>query len=77
MPHNALAHHIDSWCATHNKTQRELAVLLKATPASVSRWKTGVAVPSMRSLYKLARAIGVSADELLKDFQVAAKQEAG
>jgi transcriptional regulator with XRE-family HTH domain len=47
-------------------TQAALADMLGVTQKDISRWETGVREPSATWIKKLAEALGVSADELLK-----------
>lgn len=46
-------------------TQRQLAALCDTTEVSVSRWVRGKRVPDAETLYKLCKALDVSADYLL------------
>jgi len=46
-------------------TQRQLAVLCDTTEVSVSRWVRGKRIPDAEMLYKLCKALNVSADYLL------------
>lgn len=47
-------------------TQTALADMLGVTQKDISRWENGVREPSATWIKKLAEALGVSADELLK-----------
>ena len=46
-------------------TQRQLAALCDTTEVSVSRWVRGKRVPDAETLYRLCKALDVSADYLL------------
>lgn len=48
-----------------NMTQQELADCLHVTNKAVSKWETGKSLPDGATLEPLARALGVSVDELL------------
>ena len=52
--------------AAANLTQTALADMLGVTQKDISRWENGVREPSATWIKKLAEALGVSADELLK-----------
>ena len=41
-------------------TQAELATLLEVTPGTVSQWESGTTEPTLRSVKKIAKALGVS-----------------
>ena len=49
-----------------NLTQTALADILGVMQKDISRWENGVREPSATWIKKLAEALGVSADELLK-----------
>ena len=55
-------------------TQLELAYKLGVTPATVSNWERGVFEPKAGQLRALARAFGVSMDEI--DFVESEKKDA-
>lgn len=46
-------------------SQQELAEALNVSRQAVSRWETGVSVPSMENLLALSRAFGVSVNEFI------------
>lgn len=46
-------------------TQRMLATLIGTTEQSVSRWARGNRIPDVDALYKMCKALDVSADYLL------------
>lgn len=46
-------------------TQRQLAVLCDTTEVSVCRWVRGKRIPDAEMLYKLCKALDISADYLL------------
>ena len=48
-----------------NLTQQELADLLQVSNKTVSRWESGGGYPDVPMLVPLARALGVSVDDLL------------
>ena len=50
-----------------NLTQEELASMLGVTKAAVSKWENEESYPDITLLKPLARAFGVSVDELLDD----------
>ncbi|MBQ3007709.1 MAG: helix-turn-helix transcriptional regulator [Clostridia bacterium] len=49
-----------------NLTQKELAQMLDVTDKAVSRWETAKNYPDIETLEKLARALGISINELLE-----------
>lgn len=55
-----------------NLSQLELANLAEVRPETVNRIETGKSPASLASLYKLARALDSTIDELTKDQEVAA-----
>ncbi len=50
-------------------TQRDLAAKAKVTPGYIAQLEMGLRNPSLASLQKLAKALGVSMDELMTDPQ--------
>lgn len=52
-----------------NITQEQLAKKLKVSQPTISGWLNGVAVPKTRDLSKVAKALGVSVEELLSCFE--------
>ena len=47
-------------------TQMELAELIDVTPQAVSRWENGIGLPDITMAVPLARALGITTDELLR-----------
>lgn len=45
--------------------QTELAKAVYANPANISQWENGHVLPGAYSIYKLAKALNVSADYLV------------
>ena len=48
-------------------TQNDIALVMKVTCQAVSKWETGDCMPDITRLPLLAKAVGVSVDELLSD----------
>lgn len=48
-----------------NISQTELSRILSVTVASVSRWESGISIPSFTTLYDISNLFEVSIDELL------------
>lgn len=63
---NALGNNIALWLEKRGKTQRELADEVGATTVSISRYISGSRVPSGPLLYKIARALRCSVEELMQ-----------
>lgn len=51
---------------THGMTQERLATELGVTPQAVSKWENDLSAPDIMLLPALARALGVTVDELLE-----------
>lgn len=49
-----------------NLTQAQLAERLKVTPQAVSKWESGTGLPDLSMAAPLARALGITTDELLR-----------
>ena len=49
-----------------DKTQAQIAALLKTTQQQVSKWETGAACPDVTLLYDLAQLLAVTTDALLR-----------
>lgn len=47
-------------------TQAKLGEMIGVTPATVSKWETGAGLPDITMAVPLARALGTTADELLR-----------
>ena len=50
-------------------TQEQLAERLQVSRQAVSKWETGTAEPSTSNLLALAKAFGISPEELLRDLE--------
>lgn len=50
----------------NGKTNKWLAEQLGKDPATVSKWCTNAAQPSLETLMQIARVLGVTADDLLR-----------
>ena len=50
-----------------DKTQAQIAALLKTTQQQVSKWETGQSVPDLEKIIKLADLFGVNVDELVRE----------
>jgi len=48
-----------------NITQKQLASALSVTNKAISRWENGDGLPDISNLPKLAKALGVSIDEII------------
>ncbi|MDR0857943.1 MAG: helix-turn-helix domain-containing protein [Oscillospiraceae bacterium] len=48
-------------------TQQDLANILNLSPKTVSKWETNVGIPALPYIVSLARALGVTTDELLNE----------
>lgn len=48
-------------------TQNEIAIILGVSRTSVSMWETGQAMPRADKLPKLAKILGCTVDDLLRD----------
>jgi len=46
-------------------SQAEFARLLKVPQPNITRWESGAITPSIESIIKIAKALGVSIDEIL------------
>jgi len=46
-------------------TQTEFARLLKIPPPNVTRWESGSITPSIQSIIKIAKTLGITTDEIL------------
>ena len=62
----ALGNNIASWLVKRLMTQRELAEKIGTTEVSVSRYVTGKRVPSGPLLFKMARALGCTVEDLMQ-----------
>lgn len=62
----ALGNNIASWLVKRLMTQRELAEKIGTTEVSVSRYVTGQRVPSGPLLFKIARALGCTVEDLMQ-----------
>lgn len=49
-----------------NLSQRDLALKLKVDETAVSHWETGKSAPKRARLAQVAKALGVSTDDLLE-----------
>lgn len=49
----------------HKRTNKWLAELLGKDPATVSKWCTNTAQPSLETLFRIAKALEVEVQELL------------
>lgn len=49
-----------------NLTQAQLAERLRVTPQAVSKWESGAGLPDLSMAVPLARALGITTDELLR-----------
>lgn len=49
-----------------NLTQAQLAERLSVTPQAVSKWESGAGLPDLSMAVPLARALGITTDELLR-----------
>ena len=58
---------LKNYLTENNLTQRELAEKLNTTEASVSRYVSGARTPSFETLVKIAKIIGISLDDLVRD----------
>ena len=47
----------------------ELAKLLNVTPPTVHRWETGVRMPDLITIMKIADILGIKVDDLLEKEQ--------
>jgi transcriptional regulator with XRE-family HTH domain len=56
-------------------TQYELAIKVEATPGAVYKWEHGGSEPRTRYLVPLARALGVSTDEMIHVILATKKDE--
>ena len=48
-------------------TQEDLAVMLGMKRSAISKWETGEALPRAETLKRLAKILGCTIDELLKN----------
>lgn len=51
-------------------TQQELARKLGVTQATVAQWESGKTTPPLKTILKLAAALGVTVDELISEREV-------
>lgn len=56
-------------------TQQELADRLNLSNKTISKWESGAGSPDIANLAELAKALGVTADELLNGERSSAKTE--
>ncbi|ADG67969.1 helix-turn-helix domain protein [Planctopirus limnophila DSM 3776] len=49
-------------------SQRRLAMLVECSPNSIVEWETGKASPSLNSVHRLGKALGISSELLLVKF---------
>ena len=68
MKREALGLTIRSFREKNHMTQADLAARLGVTDKAVSKWERGISYPDVSLFPKLADIIGVTADDLLKDF---------
>lgn len=61
-----LRNKIKKLCSDRGITVRELEISLGMSGNTITRW-TGTARPSVNTLLKVANALGVSVDELLRE----------
>ena len=52
---------------TRGLTQVELAIRANATQQAISNYETGYRLPNIHTLKRIAKALNVTVDELLKD----------
>lgn len=50
-------------------SQTELAEKVGVTPGAVSQWESGATKPSAKRLKRLAKALKLSVDEILTDYE--------
>ena len=62
----ALGNNIALWLEKREMTQRELAEKAGSTAVTISRYINGSRVPSAPKLYKIARVLGCSANDLMQ-----------
>lgn len=66
----ALGSNISYWLEKRGMLQRELAEKVGSTAASISRYVAGDRVPSGPKLYQIARALGCTADDIMRGVMV-------
>lgn len=71
----ALAHNIKSLCDDRGMTFRELAEKAGITSVSISRYRSGVRMPSATTLKAMADALNCHMDELMADVDVEVPEE--
>ena len=52
-----------------NKTQREIETALGLANSTVSKWENGICQPQIEQIPKLAKALGVSVEEVVACFE--------
>ena len=62
-----LGDNIKKYREENKMTQRDIAEILKVEPGTVSKYESGMIEPNIDSIKRLAKAFGVTIDELLKD----------
>lgn len=75
MDHEKMGKFICEMRKSQNLTQKELAAGLKVTDKAVSKWERGISCPDVALLMPLAKALGVTASELLNGEKSAAPEE--
>ena len=55
---------------TKNITQTDIATLLHIKQSTVSMWEKGKSYPSIPTIYKIARILKVTPEEVFKSFEV-------
>lgn len=53
-----------------NITQTDIAALLHIKQSTVSMWEKGKSYPSIPTIYKIARILKVTPEEVFKSFEV-------
>ena len=62
-----LGDNIKKYREENKMTQRDIAEILKVEPGTVSKYESGMIEPNIDSIKRLAKTVGVTIDELLKD----------
>ena len=48
-------------------TQNEVALLINVDRSAIAKWETGVCMPRLTNLFKLAKLYGCTVDDLMKE----------
>lgn len=69
MDKMAIGKNIHGWLLINGVTQKKLAEEIHVTQATMSRWMNGERNPSVYALYRVAKYLGATMEELMEGIE--------